>query len=106
MSAIRLPIKTWTPGSSPGEARKVSAAFELGDEEHLAALVQLLEISGGVVGLGLDRDGGLLFRVAAPPRILFAQRLDDVAQGARLDLEFAPPAGIAAAEPARERHLR
>src|ERR1700683_3848907 len=72
----------------PLRRQRPSAAFELGDEEHLAALTQLLEVSGGVVDRTIDRDGGLLLEVVAEPRIHLVERLDDVAQGARLDFEF------------------
>src|SRR5437762_11262304 len=85
------------PGTSPGktvfgvaEERKrpgggALTAFELRDEEDLAALADLLEIAGLVVDLAVDRDGGLLFKVLAKPRIELVERLDHVAQALRLD---------------------
>src|SRR5215469_3258107 len=42
-----------------------SAAFELRDEEHLAAIAQLLEITRCVVDCAIDRDGRFFFEVLA-----------------------------------------
>src|SRR5215472_2583404 len=96
-------------GTNPAVRQKkneaASAAFQLGDEEDLAALAQLLEVPGLVVDLAVDRDGRLRFEMLAEPGIHLIERLDDVAQALRLDLELPPAAGIAAAEAARERYL-
>ena len=49
--------------------RSLSAAFELRDEEDLAAVAELLEIGRLVVDLAVDRDGGFLDEMIAEARI-------------------------------------
>src|SRR5271154_1506706 len=89
-----------------GSAPAGSAAFELGDEEDLAALADHLVIADLVVDLAVDRDGGLLLEVlaeAGKPPVHF---LDPVAQGLGLDRELPHAAGIAPAEAARQNDTR
>src|SRR5580658_687449 len=91
-------------GALPLQSHNSTAlpAFELGDEEDLAALMQLLVIAGLIVEFAVDGDRGLLLEMLAEPRIHLVEGLDDAAQGLCLDLEFAHAAGVAAAEPARQ----
>src|ERR1700730_16538114 len=84
------------PGASP---------FELGDEEHLATRADRLEI-GGLVERAVNGDGGLLLKVMAQAGEKLVHRLDDPAQILGLDLKFAYPAGVAAAEPGGEDNPR
>src|SRR5204862_5527775 len=83
-----------------------SAAFELRDEEDLAARADLLEIGRLVVDRAVNRDRGLFLEVLAEPRMEPVERLDHVAHRRRLDIEFALAVGIAAGEPARQDDVR
>src|SRR5712692_5368528 len=80
-------------------------AFELGDEEDLAAFADRLEI-GGLVDRAVDRDGGFFDEVLAEAGVEAVHFLDDAAQVLGLDREFAHTAGVAAAEPGRELNPR
>jgi addiction module RelE/StbE family toxin len=75
--------------------------FELWDEEDLAARADRLEI-GGLVDRAVDCDDGFFFAVVAQAGVELVHRLDDAAQVPGLDLKFAHPAGVAAAEPCGE----
>src|SRR5579863_718857 len=67
--------------------RSGSAAFELGDEENLAARPHRLEIGGLVMDRAVDRDGGFFDEMLAEPGIEPVERLQDVAHRLRLDVE-------------------
>src|SRR5213078_2276000 len=103
--------RIWEPGGrraplAPQLPRRRLAAFELRDEEDLAALPDLVEIGRLVVDLAVDRDRRFFFEVLAEPRMELVERLDHVAHRRRLDVEFLLAVGVATGEPARQDDVR
>src|SRR5712691_1637636 len=85
--------------------RWCSAAFELGDEEDLAAPADFLEVGRLIVDRAVDRDGGFLDEVFAEAGVAAIELLEHVAHRRRFDVELPHAAGVAPAETARQRDV-